>query len=63
MSGRLDTLLEKEGITLEQILEEDILNEIKGIGSSKFAKFVLKDPQVYVKMIEYISLYDREEDA
>jgi hypothetical protein len=39
MASKLDTLLEKENITLEQILdEENILFELKGVGSSKFGK-------------------------
>jgi hypothetical protein len=39
MASSLDPLLEKEGVTLEEIfLEENIIMEIKNQGSAKFAK-------------------------
>ncbi|CAK64263.1 unnamed protein product (macronuclear) [Paramecium tetraurelia] len=52
---KLDNLLKKENLTIECIFnEEDILQELKGTSSSKFADFLIEHPQEYLKMINYI---------
>ncbi|CAD8153922.1 unnamed protein product [Paramecium pentaurelia] len=52
---KLDNLLKKENLTIECIFnEDDILQELKGTSSSKFADFLIQHPQEYLKMINYI---------
>ncbi|CAD8174084.1 unnamed protein product [Paramecium pentaurelia] len=52
---KFDNLLKKDNLTIECIFnEDDILQELKGTSSSKFADFLIKHPQEYLKMINYI---------
>ncbi|CAD8066079.1 unnamed protein product [Paramecium sonneborni] len=52
---KFDNLLKKENLTIECIFnEDDILQELKGTSSSKFADFLIQHPQEYQKMINYI---------
>ncbi|CAD8141637.1 unnamed protein product [Paramecium octaurelia] len=52
---KLDNLLKNESLTIETIFnEDDILQELKGSSSAKFADFLIQHPQEYKKMIGYI---------
>ncbi|CAD8072857.1 unnamed protein product [Paramecium primaurelia] len=52
---KFDNLLKKDNLTIECIFnEDDILQELKGTSSLKFADFLIKHPQEYLKMIKYI---------
>ncbi|CAK69282.1 unnamed protein product (macronuclear) [Paramecium tetraurelia] len=58
---QLDTLLTNPDCDLESILSADgILQEIKGLGATKFADHVLKHPEMYQKMINYIIQFEDE---
>ncbi|CAD8050274.1 unnamed protein product [Paramecium primaurelia] len=52
---KLDNLLKNESLTIETIFnEDDILQELKGSSSVKFADYLIQHPQEYKKMIGYI---------
>ncbi|CAD8193241.1 unnamed protein product [Paramecium octaurelia] len=58
---QLDNLLTNPDCDLETILStEGILQEIKGLGATKFADHVLKHPEMYQKMINYIIQFEDE---
>ncbi|CAD8079852.1 unnamed protein product [Paramecium primaurelia] len=58
---QLDSLLANPDCDLETILStEGILQEIKGLGATKFADHVIKHPEMYQKMIDYIIQFEDE---
>ncbi|KAM3146869.1 hypothetical protein pb186bvf_001023 [Paramecium bursaria] len=59
-ASQLDTLLEKPDITLEQILDEDIMQELKFSGGQKFGGFVVKNPDAFQRLLHYVLQQDEE---
>ncbi|CAD8128039.1 unnamed protein product [Paramecium sonneborni] len=58
---QLESLLANPDCDLETILSADgILQEIKGLGATKFADHVIKHPEMYQKMIDYIIQFEDE---
>ncbi|CAD8201653.1 unnamed protein product [Paramecium octaurelia] len=57
----LDPILSQENPTLEAILDEDSLQEIKLNGAQKFGSFVTKNIDTFSKMIGYLSVNEDEE--
>ncbi|CAD8193917.1 unnamed protein product [Paramecium octaurelia] len=58
---QLDSCLNNPDCDLETILSTDgILQEIKGLGATKFADHVIKHPEMYQKMINYIIQFEDE---
>ncbi|CAD8097576.1 unnamed protein product [Paramecium primaurelia] len=57
----LDPLLSQENCTLETILDEDTLQEIKLNGAIKFGNFVTKNIETFSKMIGYLCVNEEEE--
>ncbi|CAD8184764.1 unnamed protein product [Paramecium octaurelia] len=59
-SNSLDDLLSKSEITLDEILDAEVLDEIKNNGAQKFAIFIIKDVNNYQKIIEYLLSMDSD---
>ncbi|CAD8127244.1 unnamed protein product [Paramecium sonneborni] len=58
---QLDNLIANPDCDLETILSTDgILQEIKGLGATKFADHVIQHPEMYQKMIDYIIQFEEE---
>ncbi|CAD8203547.1 unnamed protein product [Paramecium octaurelia] len=60
-SSVLDPLLAQDNCTLETILDEDTLQEIKINGATKFGNFVTKNIETFSKMVGYLCVNEDEE--
>ena len=61
-NSQLETLLKKDNITIEEILnEDDVLTNITGQAGKMIANFLSKNQNELVKCINYALVYDELE--